>query len=112
MTESAEFPRAEGWRPTLITAVWTEEGANGTELVVASRQPGEPFHVLVRTAGPLTAFMREGPHGTYEYAIEQRTELLHDPNTHSNTVSRMSIVHGDKLSTMLLNIDKEYTDEE
>lgn len=112
MTESTEFPRAEGWRPTLVTAVWTEEGANGTELVVASRQPGEPFHVLVRTAGPLTAFMREGPHGTYEYGILQRTELLHDSDTQINSVSRMSIVHGDKLAAMILQLDKDDTDEE
>lgn len=105
-----EFPREDGWRPTTITAVWTEEGANGTELVVASRQPGEPFHVLVRTAGPLFAFMREGPYGTYEYGILQRSELLHDPATHQSTVSRMSIVHGDKLASMILNLDKEDTD--
>ena len=104
-----EFPREDGWRPTLITAVWTEEGANGTELVVASRQPGEPFHVLVRTAGPLTAFMREGPYGTYEYAIQQRTELL--PGEFGSTVARMSIVHGDKLAAMILQLDKDDTDE-
>ncbi len=108
MTET--FPREDGWRPTLITAVWTEEGANGTELVVASRQSGEPFHVLVRTAGPLTAFMREGPYGTYEYAIQQRTELL-PTEFGGSTVSRMSIVHGDQLAAMILQLDKEDTDE-
>lgn len=104
-----EFSPQDGWRPTLITAVWTEEGANGTELVVASRQPGEPFHVLVHTAGPLYAFMREGPHGTYEYAIQQRTELL--PGEFGSTVSRMSIVHGDQLAAMILQLDKDDTDE-
>lgn len=99
-----EFPREDGWRPAAITAVWTEEGANGTEFVVASRHPGEPFHVLVRTAGPLAAFMREGPYGTYEYAILQRTHLL--PSDFRSTVARMSIVHGAELAAMILQLDK------
>lgn len=113
---SEKFPAEDGWRAVRIDAIWTEEGANGTELVVATRAPGyptdDPFIVLVRTAGPLYGWQRELGDGEYEYGIEQRTELLHDPKYGSSTVSRLSIIHGSELAAKLLKLRQDCDFEE